>query len=86
VAKATSGGVSTGFDPAKFVLNTSGFTINNGGSFSVSESADSTEIDVNYVPEPSSMALLVMGSATLLRRRRRECARLRRVDSGRRWS
>jgi fibronectin-binding autotransporter adhesin len=70
VAKATSGTIA-GFDSAKFVLNTSGFTINNGGSFFVTESQDSMEIDVNYVPEPSSIGLLALGSATLLRRRRR---------------
>ena len=59
---------------SKFVLDSSGFTNNNlaaGDFFSISTSNNGSELDVNYVPEPSSFGLLSIGATAMLSRRRR---------------
>ena len=64
----------SGFDATKFVLDTSGFTHNGvvaGDFFAISTSNNNSELDINYVPEPSSLGLAAIGAASLLRRRRR---------------
>jgi autotransporter-associated beta strand protein len=69
-----NGGNATAFDASKFTLDTSGFTNNGtvpGDFFTISESNDGSELDINYAPEPGTMSMLAIGSVALLSRRRR---------------
>jgi autotransporter-associated beta strand protein len=71
IIASTSGGIS-GFDPSAFTLNTSNFTNTvplNGGFFSIR--ADSSNVYLDYVPEPTGVAMLLTSAALLLNRRRR---------------
>jgi fibronectin-binding autotransporter adhesin len=65
----------TGYNPAYFTVDTSGFQNSlAGGSFSVGESGDTLTLNFTPVPEPSTWMLLLTGAAaagTALRRRRR---------------
>ncbi|MEI9894055.1 MAG: hypothetical protein WDN28_09255 [Chthoniobacter sp.] len=67
----TAGSV-TGFNASAFTVDTSGFQNAFNGSFSVGLTGDGQGLTVNYlaVPEPSA-ALLALGGAALLFRRRR---------------
>jgi autotransporter-associated beta strand protein len=61
-----SAGSISGFDPTAFTFNTSGFqNLTNGGSFSVSESGASLDLNFTPVPEPSTWALMLAGAAAL---------------------
>jgi T5SS/PEP-CTERM-associated repeat protein len=60
----TAGSPITGFDPADFLINTSGFANPILGQFSVSEIGNS--LVLNYtVPEPSTLVLALAGLASL---------------------
>jgi autotransporter-associated beta strand protein len=75
IAQATGGGSITNFDATKFVLNASGFTGIAAGDYFYLTDPGGTELDVNYAPEPSSLAVLAMAAVPPLlgRRRRRRC-------------
>ncbi len=72
IAQATGAGTISGFDPSKFILNTSAITVPNDASFTITDPGG-TELDINYtyVPEPSTFSLLTIGALGLLKRRRR---------------
>lgn len=70
--KMVDAGAVTGFDPAKFVVDASGFTPSlMGGSFSVSDAGGNLNVVFTPVPEPGTAGLLALASLALLRRRRR---------------
>ena len=68
---------ASGFDPAVFAVDTSGFSNNlDGGQFNVAEAGNTVELLFTPLatPEPSALALLAAGACGLLawwRRRRR---------------
>jgi autotransporter-associated beta strand protein len=71
----TAAGGITGFDPARFSIDTTGF-LNNlaGGAFAIAQSGDgrSLELRFNAVPEPSvAMWFVIAGGGILSNRRRR---------------
>jgi fibronectin-binding autotransporter adhesin len=68
IASAT-GGIS-GFDAGDFSLDDSGFT-NAGWLWSIRADTNNLYLDVNFVPEPSSTALLGLGGLALMLRRKR---------------
>jgi autotransporter-associated beta strand protein len=78
IASGAAGSVS-GFDASRFVLNTDGFTNNGlttGDFFAVTESSDGSELDLSYVPEPSTLGVVAIAcGTTLLSRRRRRRSR-----------
>ena len=69
IATTTSGTIS-GFDASAFTLDDSGFT-NAGWLWSIRADTNNIYLDVNFVPEPSSTALLGLGLSSLLLRRKR---------------
>jgi hypothetical protein len=52
------------FSAGKFVLDTSGFTdtLSTGNFFSVSTSNGGSELDLNYLPEPTCSGLVAAGA------------------------
>jgi T5SS/PEP-CTERM-associated repeat protein/autotransporter-associated beta strand protein len=64
----------TGFNAGKFVVDTSGFSNSFAGSFSLSVSGSSLNLNFTAVPEPSTYALMLLGLGGMawpLYRRRR---------------
>lgn len=63
----------TGFNPAAFSIDTSGFQNSLNGTFSVGLTSDGKGLQLNYlaVPEPSSVLLTLAGVACLSQRNRR---------------
>jgi autotransporter-associated beta strand protein len=71
VFATTTDGI-TGFDRAKFVLDTSGFTNDlQGGTFSLFQSGDNLGVQFDAVPEPGGVTVVGLGLVALMRRRRR---------------
>jgi hypothetical protein len=68
IASATDG--ISGFDAGDFTLDDSGFN-NAGWLWSIRADTNNIYLDVNFVPEPSSTALLGLGGLMLALRRRR---------------
>jgi autotransporter-associated beta strand protein len=68
IASATVG--ISGFDAGDFTLDDSGFN-NAGWLWSIRADTNNIYLDVNFVPEPSSTALLGLGGLMLALRRRR---------------
>ncbi len=71
----TAGTGITGFNPAYFTVDASGFQNSlAGGAFSVGEVGNTLTLDFTPVPEPSTWMLLLAGAAAacsvLVRRRR----------------
>jgi hypothetical protein len=78
---AGGGGPVGGFDPAKFVLDTSQFA---GGAypasdFSVANNGGEVDVVFNPAPEPSSLMMVALAGGALMRRRR--CDRIARRAS-----
>lgn len=78
IATAASLGGISGFDPNKFLLDTSGLTVNGGTpgfefGIALDPNGNGNQIDLTYnaVPEPLSLGLLTFGALALLRRPRR---------------
>ena len=66
----TSGGV-TGFDPAAFQMDRSGFANAASGAFSVRQIGNDLYLNYAAVPEPSTWLLVSLGLAGILLRRGR---------------
>jgi len=63
---SATGGI-TGFDPSEFVVDTTHFANDtHGGLFSVQVENGGHELHVTYIPEPSSIALAVLGGFGLI--------------------
>lgn len=70
IIATASGGIS-GFDVADFVLDDSGFNSTPGWDWQIKLNGSDLVLEAYAVPEPSSTALLGLGSLALMLRRKR---------------
>ena len=66
-----SSGFGGTFDASKFAFDTTGFTSNTGGAFSVLTSGNNLVLRYSAAPEPGGAVLLLLGATLLATRRRR---------------
>jgi len=67
----TTTGTITGFDAANWTLDTSGFSPSFAGSWAIDINGAGNALVLTYVPEPTCMAMVLLGGAGLLFRRRK---------------